>query len=391
MIYLNFKIYHYISLKIMKKVLILYASYGGGHLSAAKSIQNCINKYYPDIQVEMIDCMKYISKSLEKLTTSAYREMAKKLPSLWGKVYFNSQKGTLGHLSSRTNKFMAIKLKNLVKEQSPDIVISTHPFSSQMISYLKRKGKINPILATILTDFASHEQWLVGHEYTDYFFVSNDNMKKELCEYGVEENKIHVTGIPMSDRFFEKFNQEEIYQQFELDSNKKVILFFGGGEFGLGKEKTLQTLHSLIMNVPNYQIIAIAGKNEKMKEDFETMVNNLNAQNRVKILGYTDKVPELMHISYLVVTKPGGLTSTESLCSHLPMLIINPIPGQEEQNAEFLENHGVGIWIKREDCPDEVISRLFNSKETIENMREATKKLSKTHSTQNICEIILGK
>ena len=110
-----------------------------------------------------------------------------------------------------------------------------------MISYLKRKGKINPILATILTDFASHEQWLVGHEYTDYFFVSNDNMKKELCDYGVKEDKIHVTGIPMSDRFFEKFDKENVYKMFELNPNKKVILFFGGGEFGLGCEMGIST------------------------------------------------------------------------------------------------------------------------------------------------------
>lgn len=375
----------------MKKILILYASYGGGHLSAAKSIQKYIDEHYPEATTEIVDCIKYISNALDKLTTGAYREMAKKLPSLWGKIYMNSQKGALGHLSSRANKFMAIKLKNLVKEKQPDIIISTHPFSSQMISYLKRKGKINPVLATILTDFASHEQWLVGHEYTDYFFVSNDNMEKELCNYGVEKNKIHVTGIPMSDRFFEKFNKDEIYKMFALTPNQKVILFFGGGEFGLGKDRTIQILRSFITNAPDYQIVAISGKNEKMKETFENTVNELQAQNRVRILGFTDKVPELMSISYLVVTKPGGLTSTESLASHLPMIIINPIPGQEEQNAEFLENHGVGIWIRKEDNPDEIITKLFSSEETIEKMRKATKQLAKTHSTQNICEIIMGK
>lgn len=375
----------------MRKILILYASYGGGHLSAAKSIQKYIDEHYPEATTEIVDCIKYISNALDKLTTGAYREMAKKLPSLWGKIYLNSQKGALGHLSSRANKFMAIKLKNLVKEKQPDIIISTHPFSSQMISYLKRKGKINPTLATVLTDFASHEQWLVGHEYTDYFFVSNDNMEKELCDYGVEKSKIHVTGIPMSDRFLEKFARKDICNLFNLDPNKKVILFFAGGEFGLGKDRTIQILRSLITNVPNEQIVAISGKNEKIKETFESLVTELQASDRVKILGFTDKVPELMSISHLVVTKPGGLTTTESLASHLPILIINPIPGQEEQNAEFLEEHGVGIWLKKEDDPDEVISNLFSSEEKINEMQENTKKLAKIHSTKNICEIIMGK
>lgn len=374
----------------MKKVLILYASYGGGHFQAAKSIQKYINENYKEVTAESVDCMKYINNALEKLTTGAYREMAKKMPSLWGKIYMNSQKGALGHLSSRANKFMAIKLKNLIKEKNPDIIISTHPFSSQMVSYLKRKGKINPILATIMTDFASHEQWLVGHEYTEFFFVSNENMRKELCDYRIDNNKIHVTGIPMSDRFFEDFHKDEIYKMFELNPNQKVILFFGGGEFGLGKDRTIQILRSFIINVPDYQIVAISGKNEKMKEAFEYTVKELNAKDRVRILGFTDKVPELMSISYLVVTKPGGLTSTESLASHLPMVIINPIPGQEEQNAEFLENHGVGIWIRKSDSPDELIQKLFESEDKIEKMRQATKPLAKTHSTKNICETIIG-
>ena len=374
----------------MKKVLIFYASYGGGHLSAAKSIQKYLEEHYSaEVKSEIIDCMKYINTTLDVVTTGAYREMAKKAPNLWGKVYSNSQSGVLGHVSSRANKIMAIKLKKLICEKNPDLIISTHPFSSQMVSYLKKKGKVNCKLATILTDFASHEQWLVGHEYTNFFFVSNDNMEKELCDYGVAKDKIHVTGIPMSDRFFEKFDRTSILKMFNLVPDKKVILFFGGGEFGLGKERTVQILRSLILNAHDYQIIAISGKNEKMKEAFESLVKELNVSSKVKILGFTDKVPELMSISDLVVTKPGGLTTTESLASHLPIIIINPIPGQEEENAEFLEKHKVGIWIRKDDDPDTILLNLFDNKNKIENMRENTKSLAKTHSTQNICEILM--
>lgn len=286
---------------------------------------------------------------------------------------------------------MAIKLKNLIKEKAPDIIVSTHPFSSQMVSYLKKKGKINPILATILTDFASHKQWLIGHEYTNFFFVSNDNMQQELCDYGIEKSKIYVTGIPMSSRFFEQFDTDVIFNMFSLNVTMPVILFFGGGEFGLGKERTIEVLQSLIMNVPNEQIVAIAGKNEKMKEAFETLVKNLNVSDRVKVLGFTDKVPELMRISHLVVTKPGGLTTTESLASHLPLLVINPIPGQEEENAEFLEKHGVGVWIRKDANPDEIITNLFRSEQTLKTMQENTMKFMKKYSTKSICEVIFGK
>lgn len=373
----------------MKKILIFYAAYGGGHFSAAKSIKKYLDNNY-DVETNIVDCIEYINKVLNKITTGAYKEMARKTPNLWGMVYSHSQKGILGHVSTRTNKVMAIKLKNLIKEENPDLIISTHPFSSQMVSYLRRKGKINCKLVTVLTDFAPHDQWLIGHEYTDAFCVSNNNMKKYLENYGVESSKIHVTGIPLSDRFFEKFDKNEVCKEFDLEPSKPVILFFGGGEFGLGKDRTLQILEALIHNLPTSQIVAISGKNPKMNSGFKDLVNKANAEARVKVFDYTNKVPELMSISTIVVTKPGGLTTSESLASNLPILVINPIPGQEEENAEFLEAHNVAVWLRKKDDPDAFIQELFSNPEKINEMKKNSELLAKRNSTKDICEIIIG-
>ena len=171
------------------KIIIFYASYGGGHLNAAKSINEYILENYKNVDIELIDCMKYINKTIEKVTTSAYNEMAKKAPWAWGKIYADSQKGPLAHLSSRSNKIMAIKLLKLLREKNADLIISTHPFGSQMCSYLKRKGKINSKIATIMTDFAPHDQWLVGSDFTDYFFVAHDKMKQYLINKNIPEKK----------------------------------------------------------------------------------------------------------------------------------------------------------------------------------------------------------
>ena len=122
----------------MKKILIFYAAYGGGHYSAAKSIKKYLDDNF-EVETNIVDCIEYINKVLNKITTGAYKEIARKAPNLWGMVYSRSQKGLLGHVSTRTNKVMAIKLKNLIKEENPDLIISTHPFSSQMVSYLRRK------------------------------------------------------------------------------------------------------------------------------------------------------------------------------------------------------------------------------------------------------------
>lgn len=374
----------------MKKILIFYASFGGGHLSAAKSIENYLLKNYKEIDVELIDCMKYVNKAFEKISTTAYKEMAKKIPWAWGKIYSSSQKGPLAHISSKANSFMAIKLLKLLREKQPDIVISTHPFGSQMCSYLKRKKKIDFKIATVMTDFKSHDQWLVGADYTDYFFVSNTNMQKELKEKNIDEHKVIVTGIPVREEFLISHNKEEILNDLNFSNEKKVVLFFGGGEFGLGKEMTLTVLECLLSKCTNTQIIAISGKNEVMKTKFENLVKKYSREQDVRIFEFTNKVAEYMSISSLVVTKPGGLTSSESLVSHLPMVLINPIPGQEEENAEFLENKKVAKWIKKDDDINFILNILVNDETILNNMKENTYLIAKPNATENICKIIMN-
>lgn len=372
-------------------VLIFYASYGGGHLNAAKSINDYIINNYKNINVEMIDCMKYVNKTIEKVTTAAYREMAKKVPWAWGRIYSDSQKGPLAHISSRSNKILAIKLLKLLREKSPDLIISTHPFGSQMCSYLKRKGKITAKIATIMTDFAPHDQWLVGSDFTDYYFVAHDKMRNYLIDKKIDPSKVFATGIPLSNSFLKNYDRQTVLNNFGLEDNKINILFFGGGEFGLGKTRTFNIFESFVKFCSEMQIIAIAGKNPKMKLAFEEIVQKYHSEKNVKVLPFTNQVPELMSISDLVVTKPGGLTTTESLACNLPMIIINPIPGQEEENAGFLESKGIGVWIKKHDDVNQILTNIFKDKNKLNEMKENTKILSKINSTKDICNILLGK
>ena len=375
----------------MRKILIFYASYGGGHLSAANSIKQCIDDNFKDCETKLVDCMEYVNRPVNKITTTAYKELAKKFPWAWGEVYSHSQKGPLAHISSASNNLLAKKLLKLLKEYQPDIVISTHPFGSQMVSYLKRKALVDCTLATIMTDFAPHDQWLVGKDYVDYYFVSHEKMRQELINSNVAENTVFATGIPLSNRFLMHFDKDEIMKSMGLNPDKRVILFFGGGEFGLGRDKTVKILNSFITHVKNHQIVAIAGKNEKMKIAFDKLVAETNSESFVKVLAYTKQVPELMSISDLVVTKPGGLTTTESLASGLPIVAINPIPGQEEENAKFLEDEGVAIWLKKNDDYDKIIADLLSDEDKLHQMKVNTKLLAKKNSTRDICDIILGK
>lgn len=223
----------------MKKILIFYASYGGGHLSAARAIKEYIDENFNDVETNLVDCMKYVSETVEKVTTKAYNEMAKKIPWAWGCIYTNSQKGPMAVISNTSNKIMAFKLNKLLQEYKPDIIISTHPFGSQMCTVLKAKGKIHAKIATVMTDFAPHDQWLVNSSLVDYFFVAHNGMKLNLEKKGINSNKIFATGIPLSNRFLKNYDKHTILKDFELEDNKKTVLFFAGRRIWFRKIKNI--------------------------------------------------------------------------------------------------------------------------------------------------------
>ena len=286
------------------KALIFYATYGGGHLSAAMAIKEAIINEHPETEVEMIDCMEYINKVINKLTTKAYSGMAKKAPWVWGKVYTHSNRGIMSGLTKNTNKIFTLKLKNIIRKIKPDIIISTHPFATQMCAFLKKHKKINIKIANILTDFEIHEQWLVKHEYIDYFFISNEHMKEELINHGINEEKIFVTGIPISQKFSKKYNKEETLKEFGLKESKKTVLFFAGGKYGLAKKNVYDFIEILARDIKNVQVVAISGKNEKIFNKFKEIVEKYKAQEKIKVIEFTEKVAPLMSISDLVITKP---------------------------------------------------------------------------------------
>lgn len=212
----------------MKKVLIFYGSYGGGHLSAARSIKEYIDTNYENIESCMVDCVEYINKALNKVTTKAYSGMAKNAHWVWKKVYYGAEDGTFAKFNDKTQKVLSIKLNRLLQNYKPDLIISTHPFSSHMCAVLKKKKKINSKIATIMTDYAPHKQWLMYPAYIDYFFVAHEGMKEELVERGIKESQVKVTGIPLSNRFLANYNKEKILSEFNLSIDKKTILFFAG-------------------------------------------------------------------------------------------------------------------------------------------------------------------
>lgn len=369
-----------------KKIIILYASIGGGHYKAADGIRNYLNEHYPNHKVEMIDALKYTNKVVDKIVITSYVNMARYSPKFWGDLYsFSEKQYSTVTFSNAVQRLLSIKLFTLFEKEKPDIVISTHPFITEMVATLKKRNKISVNLNVIITDYASHKFWELKPECVNRYFVANEEMKYGLINNGIAENKIFVTGIPVGPAFLKKYNKKEIYEQFGLDESKKTVLIFGGGEYGLSNVKLFLT--GLLATKENVQIVAIAGKSKKIQNMFKKITDGSNK--KTVILGYTDKVPELMNIADFVISKPGGLTTTEILVSNVPFIIINPIPGQEEENARFLLNNGAAVRLFDAEKTTPFLNRLFVDDKRIECMKEMQKNIAKPNSTKDIVEQIL--
>lgn len=372
-----------------KRVLIVYGSYGAGHFSAARSIKEYIDSNYVGIETKLVDCIEYVNKFFNKISIKTYDKLTRRMPIIWKGVYYGSETWGIQKVTSNTNKIFSLKLYKLLKNFNPDLIISTHFFSSEMCAMLKKKKKLNFSLATIMTDYAPHKQWISHHELIDYFFVAHNGMKKYLEDNKIDSSKIHVTGIPLSQKFLLNYDKEKILKEFGLEENKLTVLFFASGSSHIARGMAKSIFQSFVNSFPNLQILTITGKSPELKNNFEKIVKENNCEKSIKVIPFTNKVPELMYVSDVVITKPGGLTTTESLASGLPMIIIDPIPGQEEENAEFLEENGVAIWIRKHDNVDEVLNKIFSNPELLKDMKIKAKFLAKRNSTKDICEVVL--
>lgn len=298
-----------------KKVLIFYGSYGAGHFSAARSIKEYIDENYPETQTQIVDCIEYINKRYNKLSIRTYDNLTRKVPMVWKGVYYGAETWAIRKITSNTNRLFSHKLYKLIKTFRPDLIICTHFFASEMCAFLKKRKKLNCKIATIMTDYAPHKQWLAHHEYIDYYFVAHIGMSTYLEEYGVASNKIFSTGIPLSHKFLMNYNKEKTLEEFGLEKNKITVLFFAGGSSHIARGTVGHIFYSILNSSSNIQFITITGKSDKLKKEFDNLVEENNKEHSIKVIPFTDKVPQLMHISDIVITKPGGLTTTESLAS----------------------------------------------------------------------------
>lgn len=365
------------------KALIFSVSAGGGHKRAAEAVKSYIDIYDNNSEVKIIDTLKYINPLIDKVVIGGYLKTIKISPNLFGKLYNYSETDYgIANLSAKINEMLTYKLIPLIDEFKPDILISTHAFTTEMISIIKMKHKKNLPTVSIITDYASHSFWL--HPYIDAYIVSNSDMVEEMVSKGIDRNTIYNIGIPINPEFFKKYNPQKTLEDIGLSSNKKTILIMGGS-LGIGKIEHIYK--QLLFLDKDIQIIIVAGRNKKLYDELIKIRDTFQTK-PTYIIGFTDNVNKYMQACDLLISKPGGLTVTEALICGVPLAIFSPIPGQEEKNAQFLLKYNLAINLNESKNPIDAIDYLISNEVKLQEMKDNCREFSKPQVGENLYNIL---
>lgn len=324
-----------------KRVLILSVSAGAGHIRAAQAMESAFRRLAPSIHVENFDMLDFTNQLFRRLYSRAYIHLATRAPVFLGYLYDQfDRRGEDNDIGDEFriafDKLNTFRFVNYLNRNKPDVIVCTHFLPAEIISELKEHRKLHVPQVVIITDFEAHRLW--AFEHVERYFVATGEAKNYLIALGVPERTISVTGIPVDPRFAERRDRAQVRKQLGLPNHMPIILVLCGG-FGVGP---LQNLVSELLHVHQpCQLVVVAGRNEKLKAELERIrpVNN----HGLRVLGYTEEIHLWMSAADLLVSKPGGLTTSEALACGLPMVIVTPIPGQETRNADFLLENGAAI------------------------------------------------
>jgi len=342
-------------------ILVFSVSIGAGHNSAAEAIVQQFNTHHPAGKTSVIDTLDFINPLFHKVLEGSYLSTLKFNPKLWGYIYDYTE---ASRQSYGVNEAMASisyhKVIDLIQRFKPDIIIATHPFPAGILSSIKEKTGMRIPLISVVTDYGVHAFWI--HPHTDLYFMPAEIMRSECLEKGIPEDKLSFKGIPLRETFSRTYDIAAIKAKFGLDE-RPVILVMGGG-IGLGSVYTAaKTILGMDQDI---QVIAVAGKNEELYAKLSRLAEQYAT---LTVFSYVENVAELMSISSLMVGKCGGLTVTEALAMRLPMIILNPLPGQEARNADFLTNLGMAALIRDMEELPHLIDSLYKVPIRLEFMR----------------------
>jgi processive 1,2-diacylglycerol beta-glucosyltransferase len=358
-----------------KRVLVLSASVGAGHLRAAQAVELALRQLDPAADVRNVDVLEFTNAAFRRVYGRPYLDLVNKAPHVLGYFYDLMDRATspqrkADRLRLAVEKLNMIRFLRFLKSEPWDIIVNTHFLPAELIASLRSKGQLETPHFTVTTDFETHRLWV--NQPCDHYFSATDEGAAYLTHWGVPAGDVTVSGIPIHPAFSQPKDRAACLAQHGLLGDRPIVLQLSGG-FGVGPiEKIFQGI--LQIDVP-LEVIVVAGRNEQVTAQLEQVV--VPGCHRAKILGFTDKIDELMAVADIVVSKPGGLTTSEVLASGAAMAVINPIPGQESRNSDFLLENGAAVKINNIATLAHKLSPLLHEPSRLARLKENARRIGK--------------
>ena len=367
----------------MPRVLVLSASVGGGHLRAAEAVEAALRQAAPEAYVENHDVLQFTNAVFRRLYGQAYLDLVNRVPHVVGYVYDwldqpSRTRGNLGdQLRRAVEKLNLKKFTSFLTSQAWDLVINTHFLSAELIATMRRDGQLSVPQTTVCTDFETHRLWI--NQPCERYFTATEEGAEYLKHWGVPAADIEVTGIPVCPPFSQPADRPACLAKHELAGDRTVILQLCGG-FGVGP---VEAIYQRLLELPqSLQLVIVCGRNEELKGVLGR--TPVPKRHRVKLMGFTREIDELMACADLIVSKPGGLTTSEALARGVPMAVVSPIPGQESRNSDYLLENGAAIKINNLPTLSMKLEALLSEPRRLQQLRDNARRLGRPHAAFDV-------
>ncbi len=366
------------------RVLVLSAAVGAGHVRAAEAVELALREAHPEVTVRNLDVLEMTNRVFRRFYGQFYLDLVNKAPHVLGYFYdlFDQPRraGSGGDsLRLMLEKMNLKKFSRFLQSEPWDLVINTHFLPAEIIAALRKAGKIDVPQVTVTTDFETHRLWV--NEPCERYFTATEEGALYLQSWGVPAGKTVVTGIPVHPAFSRPKDRSRLLAKHGLDGERPVVLQLAGG-FGVGP---IAKLFASLMHVPTpLQVVAVCGRNAKLKADLERP--GKPERHKVQVLGFTKELDELMAVADLVISKPGGLTTSETLARGAVMVIVNPIPGQESRNSDYLLESGAAIKVNNAATLPHKVECLLNDPKRLAALRANVRRIARPRAAFEVVE-----
>ncbi|MHA6482321.1 MGDG synthase family glycosyltransferase [Paenibacillus sp. strain BS8-2] len=360
----------YVSNSPQPKLLILYASYGEGHVQAARALQSALERLGNNRTV-LCDLMAESHPWLSGMTRRFYQSSYTHMPYLYGWMYDVTKPMKPNSLfGSWLHSFGRHKIRQVLMEERPDAVIYTFPLYGMPPAFKREQLSRTIPSYAVITDFDLHRRWV--HPYIDRYYVATEDLSNELRALGIPAQSVLTSGIPLKPGFQQTAATRELYDHYGIDPAKKVVLIMTGAQ---GVMPDVPHLIDRLLQHSDLQLAVVCGKNQRLREELKDQFPEQRTNGQLHIFGYLHAIHELMSISDCLVTKPGGITLAEAIATGLPTFVYRPVPGQEKQNALYLASKGAAFIKKDAAALAAAVQELLSSPQKLELCRTNIRQL----------------